>query len=175
MQVKNLVTVVSLGVAGVTLQAQAAGEWYVSPSVSYVLNDDHRAKDHGWGVGLALGKAVTDAWNVELSSRYLRLDGKDDEMASVGLDALFFINRDPAFAPYVLMGLGYAKEGSSNSGSNSNLMGNIGAGFVRQLSNNLDLRGDVRYHLHDNRKEALEPGNLGDWLVSFGVNYSLGK
>lgn len=171
MQIKPLVILLSLGIAGVSLQVQAGTDWYVSPSVSYVINDDHRAKNDGWGVGLAVGKAINDAWNVEFGGRYLQLDGKKDEMGSVGLDALRFFNRNSAFAPYVVMGLGYVKEG----GSNNNLMGNVGAGFFRQLSKSVDLRADVRYHLHDNRKEAMEPGNLGDWLVSLGVNYSMGK
>jgi hypothetical protein len=73
------------------------------------------------------------------------------------------------------MGLGYAKEGSSTGSSNNNLMANVGAGFTKQLNKSVDLRADVRYHMHDNRKDAFGSSNLGDWLISFGVNYSFGK
>jgi hypothetical protein len=88
MQIKTLVTLLSLGVAGISLQAQASSDWYLSPSASYVVNDNNRTKNNGWGVGLAVGKAVNNAWNIEFSSRYLRLDGKKDEMGSVGASFL---------------------------------------------------------------------------------------
>lgn len=170
MKIKSLIALLSLGLAGVSMQAQAANDWYVSPFVSYSLNDSQRAKDDGWGVGIALGKTLSTAWNVELNGRYLRLDGKKDELGVVGVDALRFLDRS-TFAPYVVMGIGYAKEG----GSNNNLMGNLGVGFLKQMSKNVDLRADMRYQIHDNHKDAMGSGNLGDWLLSLGVNYSFGN
>jgi OOP family OmpA-OmpF porin len=175
MRIKTLVALASLAVAGVSYQAQAAGGWYVAPSAIYVVNDDDRDQDSGWGVGLAVGTALNDAWNLELSGRYLRLDGKHDEMGSVGVDGLRFFNRDPAFAPYVVMGLGYAKEGAVSGSSNGNLMVNVGAGFFKKMSEGVELRADARYHLHNNHEEAMTTGNLGDWLVSVGVNIALDK
>ena len=170
MNTKSLIALLSLGISGVSIQVHAANDWYVSPSVSYSLNDSQRMKNNGWGVGVAIGKTLNTAWNIELNGRYLRLDGKKDELGVVGVDALRFLDRS-TFAPYVVIGIGYAKEG----GSNNNLMGNVGAGFLKQIGKNTDLRADLRYQIHDNRKDALGSGNLGDWLLSLGVNYSFGN
>ena len=42
--------------------------------------------------------------------RYLRLDGRNDEQANIGVDGLYFFNRNPDFAPYAVAGLAYAQE-----------------------------------------------------------------
>jgi OOP family OmpA-OmpF porin len=170
MRMKTLTALVTLGLAGVAAQAQAMDDrWYLAPSATYVITDSDRRDDDGWGIGLAAGKALNEKWNAEFSGRYLDL-GDNDELFSFGLDGLYFLNRNPAFAPYLVGGLGYARDTSDN-----NLMANGGVGFMRQLSENIDLRADARYHWHTNEKDAYDDSGLGDWLISVGLNIALGQ
>ena len=103
---KKLLAVLALGLTGTTVFAQATHtDWYIAPTVGVVLNDSDRAKNTGGAVGLAIGKVLNDKWNVEFGGQYLRLDGKNDEQGSIGVDGLYFFNRNPDFAPYAVAGL----------------------------------------------------------------------
>ena len=103
--------------------------------------------------------------------RYLRLDGRNDEQANVGVDGLYFFNRNPDFAPYAVAGLAYAREGYSDTNRNNNLLGKVGLGFTKRLTDTIDFRTDARYQVHGNRAGS---GNLGDWVISAGLNIALG-
>lgn len=169
---KKLITVLVLGLTGATVFAQAADTgWYIAPTVGVVVNDSDRAKNTGGAVGLALGKVLNDKWNVEFVGQYLRLDGKNDEQGSIGVDGLYFFNRNPDFAPYAVAGLAYAREGYSDSNKNNNLLAKVGLGFTKRLTDTIDFRTDARYQVHGNRAGS---GNLGDWVISAGLNIALG-
>ena len=178
MKISPLVATIVLGLAGNAAKAQTIDltNWYVAPSVSVVNNDSHRTKDIGVGAGLALGKMLNDRWNVEFSAQYLQLDGIPDEQGNIGVDGLYFLNRNPNFAPYLTLGLAYAIEGSTNDDSkNGNLMGKAGIGFTKKLTNKMDFRTDVRYQWHGNKARHSNTDRLGDWVVSFGLNIHLDK
>jgi OOP family OmpA-OmpF porin len=169
---KKLLTLIALALTGTTVFAQATHSgWYIAPTVGVVLNDSDRAKNTGGAVGLAIGKALNDKWNVEYNAQYLRLDGKNDEQASIGVDGLYFFNRNPDFAPYAVAGLAYAREGYSDTNKNNNLLAKVGLGFTKRLSDTIDFRTDARYQVHGNRAGS---GNLGDWVISAGLNIALG-
>ena len=86
---KKLLAVLALGLTGTAVFAQATHtDWYIAPTVGVVLNDSDRAKNTGGAVGLAIGKVLNDKWNVEFGGQYLRLDGKNDEQGSIGVDGL---------------------------------------------------------------------------------------
>ena len=169
---KNLIAAIALGLTGTAAFAQMADTgWYIAPTVGVVLNDSDRAKNTGAAVGLAIGKVLNEKWNVEFGGQYLRLDGKNDEQASIGVDGLYFFNRNPDFAPYAVAGLAYAREGYSASNRNNNLLTKVGLGFTKRLTDTVDFRTDARYQVHGNRAGS---GNLGDWVISAGLNIALG-
>ena len=169
---KNLIAAIALGLTGTAAFAQMADTgWYIAPTVGVVLNDSDRAKNTGAAVGLAIGKVLNEKWNVEFGGQYLRLDGKNDEQASIGVDGLYFFNRNPDFAPYAVAGLAYAREGYSASNRNNNLLPKVGLGFTKRLTDTVDFRTDARYQVHGNRAGS---GNLGDWVISAGLNIALG-
>ena len=169
---KNLIAAIALGLTGTAVFAQMADTgWYIAPTVGVVLNDSDRAKNTGAAVGLAIGKVLNEKWNVEFGGQYLRLDGKNDEQASLGVDGLYFFNRNPDFAPYAVAGLAYAREGYSASNKNNNLLAKVGLGFTKRLTDTIDFRTDARYQVHGNRAGS---GNLGDWVISAGLNIALG-
>lgn len=161
-----------LGLTGTAALAQATHSgWYLAPTASWVKNDTDRAKDTGAGLGLAVGKMLNEKWNVEVGGQYLRLDGKNDEQGNIGVDGLYFFNRNPDFAPYAVAGLAWAREGYSDSNRNDNLMARAGLGFTKQLTKNVDFRTDARYQWHSNKAGA---NDLGDWIVSAGLNIAFG-
>ena len=169
---KNLIIAIALGLAGTAVMAQTANTgWYIAPTVGVVLNDSDRAKNTGGAVGLAIGKVLNEKWNVEFGGQYLRLDGKNDEQGSIGVDGLYFFNRNPDFAPYAVAGLAYAREGYSDTNRNNNLLAKVGLGFTKRLTDTIDFRTDARYQVHGNRAGS---GNLGDWVISAGLNIALG-
>ncbi len=169
---KNFITAIALGLTGTAAFAQMADTgWYIAPTVGVVLNDSDRAKNTGAAVGLAIGKVLNEKWNVEFGGQYLRLDGKNDEQGSIGVDGLYFFNRNPDFAPYAVAGLAYAREGYSDTNRNNNLLAKVGLGFTKRLTDSIDFRTDARYQVHGNRAGS---GNLGDWVISAGLNIALG-
>ncbi len=169
---KKLLALLALGLTGTTVFAQADNTgWYIAPTVGVVLNDSDRAKNTGGAVGLAIGKVLNEKWNVEFGGQYMRLDGKNDEQGSIGVDGLYFFNRNPDFAPYAVAGLAYAREGYSDSNKNNNLLAKVGLGFTKRLTDTIDFRTDARYQVHGNRAGS---SNLGDWVISAGLNIALG-
>lgn len=172
MKTSSLAAALVLGLTGTAAFAQATHSgWYVAPTASVVINDSDRAKSTGGGLGLAVGKMLNEKWNVEVGGQYLQLDGKNDEQGNIGVDGLYFFNRNPDFAPYAVAGLAYAREGYSDANKNNNLMARAGLGFTKQLTKNVDFRADARYQWHGNKAGN---NNLGDWIVSAGLNIAFG-
>ncbi|MDD5388292.1 MAG: OmpA family protein [Gallionellaceae bacterium] len=170
----------AIGLAGVfgSAWAETANErWYLAPTIGYVFADSDRKADDGWGLGLALGKPLNEKWNLELTLRGNKLDraaGGAYDQYGLGVDGLYFFKRDPAFAPFALVGAGYLRSDVPSASDNS-LMANAGLGFLKRLSDNMDLRADARYRWANNNLPGVSGNGLGDWLVSIGLNIALGE
>lgn len=144
--------------------------WYAAPTFNFVIDSPHREDHVGWATGLAIGKVLSERWNIELAGQYSDF-GANDNQTSVGLDALYFLNRNRVFSPYASLGLGYVYEGdlpTHDRDKNSRLMLRGGLGFLTQVSKNIDFRMDARYQWHGAKSGA---PSLGDWLLSAGINY----
>jgi len=178
MRIKTLPALIALGLTSAALQAHAMDDrLYLAPSLNYTFADDDRNADDGWGGSLALGKPVSPAWNLELALSRSALDrdaGGDYDLWGLGVDGLYFFNRNASFAPYGVVGLGamYTEiPGQDDTG----LMANAGLGFMKQLTDNVALRADARYRWDDNSTDAFNKSSFGDWLVNVGVNIALGR
>ncbi len=175
MKIATLTASLILGLSGTTALAQTATtDWYLAPTIGVTMNDGSRASNTGMGVGLVVGKMLNSRWNVEVGGQYLRLDGSRDRQGSVGVDGLFFFNRNANFAPYAVVGLGMAREGGP-TGHNDNLLLKAGLGFTKQLNRTTDLRADIRYQEHKNKDRAAGGGRLGDTVISVGANFAFGR
>lgn len=177
MRIKTLPVLIAL--AATTLQAHAMDDrLYLAPSVNYTFSDSDRRADDDWGLGFALGKPITPNLNMELSLTGSSLDfntgsGKYD-LIGLGVDALFLFNRDARLTPYGVLGLGVLRTeipGANDTG----LMANAGLGLMTRLSDNLSLRGDVRYRWDGNAAKAFGENSFGDFVVSLGLTYALGQ
>lgn len=164
------------GVFGAAWAETADDRWYLAPTIGYVFADSDRRADDGWGLGLALGKPFSEKWNLELALRGNTLDrraGGEYDQYGLGADGLYFFKRDPAFAPFAVVGAGYLRSNIPGASDNS-LMANAGLGFLKRFSDNVDLRADARYRWASNDLPGVSGNSLGDWQVSIGLNFALG-
>ncbi len=167
--------------------------WYLTPFGTYVLVDNDRKSDDGWGGGLAIGRPIHPNWNLELRAMYERLGGESGgpgayENWSGSIDAhWFFLGRagqrrwrPDAVQPYLIAGIGAINdkvEGSSTtpSGNKTSFMWNAGVGAVWPFSSWARFVGDVRYRWDDNRGGYGSGGSFGDWLFTVGLQIPLGE
>jgi OOP family OmpA-OmpF porin len=177
MPIKTLSALVALGLATAALQAHGMDDrLYLAPTLNYTFADSDRNADDGWGGSLGLGKPVNPNWNVELSLSGSVLDrdaGGRYKLWGLGVDGLYFFDRNPGFAPYGVVGLG-ALRTSIPGQHDTGAMANAGLGFLTQLTDNVALRADARYRWDDNSTDAFNQSHFGDWLVNVGVNIALG-
>src|SRR5450830_1734003 len=60
MKIAPLAAAVIFGLTGTAALAQAVNtDWYIAPTVSYTINDDSRATNHGWAQDWCLAKFWT--------------------------------------------------------------------------------------------------------------------
>lgn len=178
MRLKTLPALIALGLTSAALQAHAMDDrLYIAPSLNYTFADSDRRSDDGWGGSLALGKPVNPDWNLELALTGSALDrdaGGRYKLWGLGVDGLYFFNRDAGFAPYAVVGLG-ALYTDIPGRDDTGLMANAGLGVIKQLSENVALRADARYRWDDNSTDAFNKSSFGDWLINVGFNIALGK
>ena len=152
--------------------------WYITPFGAYVHPDGDRNADNGWGGGLAIGKPISPAWNIELRTQYEELDGNRENPFGVfnntnkfknwsgTLDAQWFflgrqgLNRwqSNSVQPYLVGGIGAIDNKVDTpfvgSSSHTSFMANAGAGIVWPFSTWGRLVGDVRYRYVDNANNS---------------------
>ncbi len=178
MHIKTLPALIALGLASAALHAHAMDDrLYIAPSLSHTFADSDRRSDDGWGGGLALGKPINPDWNLELALTGSSLDrdaGGHYKLWGLGVDGLYFFDRDAGFAPYAVVGLGALRTDVSGR-DDTGLMANAGFGVMKQLSENVALRADARYRWDDNSTDAFNKNGFGDWLINVGLNIALGK
>ncbi len=154
---------------------------YLVPAVSYVVADDDRLADDNAGLQLGFGKAVSDRWNMEFSLVGDILERTDNdnkyEQAGVLIDGLLFFTRNPAFAPYMVIGAGALNTAFAGDNNNTNPMANVGFGFFRQLTQGgTQLRLDARYRVdEDNRTvDGKSHERFEDVVVNLGLAIPFG-
>jgi OOP family OmpA-OmpF porin len=170
---------------GVQTRSQWDDRWYVTPFGAYVMPDDSRRADSGFGYGFAVGKAISPAWNLELRFMREELDGEPRGFGNwrndtVSLDAQwFFLGRGGSqgwsgIHPYLVAGIGGIKDKVAGS-SEWSLMGQAGAGVSWGFSNWGRLVLDGRFRFDDNSKPFANSSSFGDWIVTLGLQIPLGR
>ena len=172
-----------LALAGI-LQAHAddvAMRPYISESLMYTFANDSRHSDGGIGGMLGGGVPINRFLNLELDGGYSHFNANNDVGSSpwreylAKLDTQFFFSRDPNFAPYFGVGLGYAKEQLKNIGNDGAFMADAGVGaihYFKIFSTDFGVRGDVRYRFVDTESSKF-PGRsistLNEPVVSLAL------
>jgi len=148
--------------------------------------------------GLALGKAISPEWTLELragwdymDARYSSASGKNwfnnFNVWSLGIDAQWFfldrLGRDRAYVvqPYLLAGIGAINDKASSSigygnGSATSFMSNVGVGVVWPFAGWGRLVFDWRSRYDANRAHLARHDNkFTDWLFSVGLQIPFGS
>ncbi|BBO99942.1 OmpA family protein [Sulfuriferula nivalis] len=175
---RNLVAVSCALMAGSAVATEMDTRAYIAPSVNYTVADKDWGVDDAIGFAVAVGKPVSESFNLELNANFASHSAKvgsggSGSLDNTGLsvDALYFFNRNPDFAPYLVAGIGGLS--SRATGLNeTNFAANAGIGFMKMFSG-VGFRSDVRYRYTDN--VGSNPSiNPGDWIVSAGLVIPLG-
>lgn len=177
-------SIVCLGVFATSAlrAAEPAGAWYVSPGVHGIWTDDLRLVDDDFGYNLAIGKAVSEGWNLELdgwTSSFDGLAGDDLEMHSAGLNALAVFYRDSTISPYLLIGAGWLEKNYEISDNESDLYVDTGVGLLINLHRSSDctsgvaVRADARAR-HDFADTSRGDDRLTDYMAGLGLHIYFG-
>jgi OOP family OmpA-OmpF porin len=179
---KQLLALVALISVGFLSVAQADkyqdNRWYVAPFGTFIQPGGDRGSNSGWGGGMGFGKILDEHFNVELKGFYQGLSGGNStgnwDMTGGTADVQYFIYRN-TFSPYAVLGLG-AMNSSHNGDSGTGFIGEAGAGFTYEVSDNFLIRSDVRYRYNQNFNANLQPGTneFHDMIVNVGFVIPLG-
>ena len=151
------------------------GAWYVVPGATYMNTDNDLEADNGRGGFLAIGKELSEHWDIQGRLGYNRADedlnlglgesGKYKQTA-VGLDALYMFSREK-FRPFLLAGLGaarnnvdYSVPGFDVDGKKTSWMANVGLGAQYLFNDKFGIQADLR-HQWSRAKVAVSNGVVG--------------
>ncbi|MEK7747684.1 MAG: OmpA family protein [Nitrospirota bacterium] len=152
--------------------------WYLTPGVSYIMEDKDRDADNSVGFQLGVGKPVDDVMNVELTVTFDSLPqggGNSSEFDQVGLqlDALIFLSQVKKWSTYSVFGVGILRtEFDGNKGGAP--MINVGLGVMSPLwKDKVGIRSDVRYRIDE--RNVYGERSFGDWIVNVGLVVPIGQ
>lgn len=182
---------IALALAGMTIASVAHAEefldnrWYVSPFGSFVKTGGDRDADDGWAAGMGVGKILNEHFNVELRGFYQEFGGYTNvnpllapgqvrsggnwRMAGGTMDLQYYFFRDK-LSPYAVLGAGATHTWVPGDRAVS-VIGEAGAGLTYELTDNLLLRGDVRYRYTNDFGANLHSttNQFHDMVVNVGV------
>jgi len=156
---------------------------YLSESLTYTIADDSRASQGGVGGMLGGGVPINRFLNFELNGGYSHYNANSDPGSDpwseylAKLDTQFFFSRNPEFAPYFGVGVGYAKENLKDIGDQGAFQADAGVGaihYFQLFGADFGVRGDVRYRWIDTdgarfAGSAKSVNTLGEPVFSLGL------
>ena len=174
----------SMIVLGVQAQAQS-GDWSVSGSIVHNDDDPHRAvADSTSGVQFTFGRELTENLTIEGLLGYSDIEGyvdpgeayPDQQHLDIGVNILAFYDREKAFAPYALVGLGYLGVKLDPGGDDSGATATAGLGLRQRFGDSpWSLRVEARVRRQFEGQFALGgSGPLNDIIGTIGVQYDFG-
>ena len=155
----GLAVVAAMFAQGANAEDMYRGAWYAVPGVSFMNTDSDLDADNGRGGFLAIGKELSEHWDIQGRLGYNRADEDTDiagasgkyKQTALGLDALYMFSRDK-FRPFLLAGLGAARNnvdyrvpGFDIDGKKSSWMANVGLGAQYLFNDKFGLQADLRH------------------------------
>lgn len=147
---------------------------YIAPSLSYVFNDEDYNLDDGVGASIALGHRYDSPWAAEFALLYAESNFDNNVTSSDGdhyqarLDALYHIELDGEFTPYIVAGLGYGSWESDSRGDADQTQVNAGLGIMHMLTDQVAFRSDLRAVFDIDEDEL-------NGLFNIGISYFFDK
>ncbi len=178
-------TIIVFALFFTTVAQGQSSDWYVVPSIVYTNDDADRNIDDSLAGGqIVVGRNILEYLSVEGLLGYSSIKGfkgpagttPDQKHFDLSVNLLAYYNRDRAFAPYLMVGVGYlgvdADEGPpylKHSINDNNPTASVGLGFKwRMGQSKFSIRGEHRF------RTALDWDNLTDQLTTIGVQYNFG-
>ncbi|MEQ1439721.1 OmpA family protein [Fontimonas sp. SYSU GA230001] len=162
-----------------TLSATAAAgderDDYVSAMGSYIIPDDARGYDNGYGWQLVYGRPVGKRLSMELDAfgQRMELEGGGGHDVGYGLGlGLRYLRGTPMFGVFALGGLGSTWE-DIYTDQKFSPFANVGLGILVG-EGRLKARAEARYYAILNRDFYPDDDVVYDARINFGVQYSLG-
>ncbi len=179
-------TIIVLALSCAAAAQAQSGDWYIGGSIAYVDDDPDRAvADDIVGVQFNVGRIMTEHLDLEGMLGYNDWEGYVDQNVSfpdqsvfdLSVNLLVHANRDWAFSPYLLVGVGYLPVNLKNAGNDNNLSATAGLGFNwRMGGSQFSIRSEARTRIaFDRDARWTGDGNLTDYIISVGLQYNFGK
>jgi OOP family OmpA-OmpF porin len=152
------------------------GAWYAVPSLNYMHADsDLKADSSGWGGSIALGKELSQSFDLQgrlgynTASENTGIVGASGryKQPEISLDALYLFSRDQ-FRPFLLAGLGAARNRANYSGvgitdgSKTSWLAELGLGAQYLFTDNLGIQADLREQWSKARTNPVPNAGLVD-------------
>lgn len=190
----GLAVAATLGLSALSASADDMyrGAWYAVPGVSYMNTDSDLDADNGAGGFLAIGKELSQSWDLQGRLGYNRADedlnlglgesGKYKQ-TTLGLDALYMFSRDK-FRPFLLAGIGAARNnadykipGFDVDGKKTSWLAGLGLGAQYLINDKFGLQADLRHQW--SRAEIDVDGDkeretIGNTLLNLGGIFRFG-
>ena len=194
---KNLIglaVAATLSLTALTASAEDMfrGAWYAVPGISYMNTDSDLDANNGGGISLAIGKELSQSWDLQGRLGYNRASedtgipgvGGRYKQTTLGLDALYMFSRDK-FRPFLLAGLGVARNkvdySNLNIGDDSKTswLAGLGLGAQYLFSDSFGLQADLRHQWSKSDAKAAgttfdADGTIGNTLLSLGGVFRFG-
>lgn len=159
---------------------------YVSPQVQLVADDEDRNTGQGIGFQVDFGKAITQRYGIELGAFYRSFDAENNVPGQIDWDEfgyrinnMLFFNQYKASQPYASLGVGLAHlEPAGASFESDEPFADIGLGFFlidRESENRNSLRVDSRYRHMFIEDDLYNSSSFGEFIVSLGMAFPIGK
>jgi OOP family OmpA-OmpF porin len=185
----------SLTALSVNADDMYRGSWYAVPGASYMNTDSELEADNGAGAFLAIGKELSESWDLQGRLGYNRADEDLDiagasgkyKQTTLGLDALYMFSRSN-FRPFLLAGLGAARNnvdyrvpGVNVDGKKTSWLAGLGLGAQYLFNDTFGLQADLRHQwsrakLDDIPALGLNGGTetIGNTLFNLGGVFRFG-
>lgn len=126
------------------------GAFTLAPMIGYQGFDSKLDLDNSAVYGLALGYNLTRNWAIEFDARFAptavdATGGPDVDMLSATVNALYHFRPGSDFVPYLAAGVGGAQYDIDAVGKDQDPIAVWGGGFKYALTDNTDLRVDLRH------------------------------
>ena len=149
--------------------------WYLTPGVSYIMEDKDRNADNNIGYQLGIGKPLSDSTNLELTAVMDTLSQgwslNEFKQEGLQLDILHFFSRG-TISPYGVLGAGVLSTKFAGSKKSAEMV-NVGLGAATKLwKGRVGLRSDVRYRI-DEQGFNVKP-SFDDVVFNVGLVIPLG-
>lgn len=188
----GLAVLAAMFAQGADAEDMYRGAWYVVPGVTHMNTDSDLDAKNGRGASIALGKELSEHWDIQGRLGYSRADedtgidgasGKYKQTA-LGLDALYMFSRDK-FRPFVLAGLGaarnnldYSVPGFDVDGKKTSWMANVGLGAQYLFNDTFGIQFDIRQQWSRAKVDVAgvgsDSGSVDNTLVNLGGIFRFG-